>query len=295
MKILIYGQAKTGTTILHFKVKAALEKKFPDIMHTYALEPKDIEVVNGSKEFAFFSPKKNVPFAENMLVKALLPNHQGVGFPLELAKNLDADKKVLIIRDPRDRWISSFFYRWYKQSQNKPEEFQKKIRLIQLKEENPDLLPMFALHNFNPESLQNMITNQRDMMQELVDFKAYAESNGWHIFHYEDLVENKFEGLNAFLGLDISEGEVPHQLKRVARTKSSNNWRTWFNEDDVLFFKQIFQDYLAPLGYDAEDWSLTPVAKINPEHGSAYMQSFEVMNKAKAAKKGGNLFGWLRK
>jgi hypothetical protein len=295
MKILIYGQAKTGTTILYFKIRAAIEKKFPDVDFTYAMEPKDIEVKGETKEFVFFSPKKNAQFADNMLVKALLPNHNKVGFPIHLAKNFDADKKILIVRDPRDRWISSFFYRWYQQSKTQPEEFQKKVRLIQLKEQNPDLLPMFALHSFDIETVQNMISNQRELMEEFIAFKTFAEGNGWHIFKYEDLIDNKFESLSAYLGLDVSEGEVPNQLKRVTRSKAANNWRIWFTDEDVLVFKQIFQDYLTPLGYDADDWKLTKVDKINPQHGSEYMQSLKEMNEASSDKPRSKFLGWLRK
>jgi hypothetical protein len=295
MKILIYGQAKTGTTILYFKIRAAIEKKFPNVNFTYAMEPKDIEVKGETREFVFFSPKKNQQFAEYMVVKALLPNHNNVGFPIALAKNFEADKKILIIRDPRDRWISSFFYRWYQQSKTQPEEFQKKVRLIQLKEQNPDLLPMFALHSFDLEAQQNMISNQRQLMQSLLEFKAYAKANGWHIFKYEDLIDNNFAGLNEFLGLEISDGEVPEQLKRVTRSKAANNWRIWFTEDDVPVFKQIFQEYLTPLGYDAEDWALTKVDKINAEHGSAYMRSLKEMNEETTAKPQSKFLGWLRK
>ncbi len=205
------------------------------------------------------------------------------------------EKKILIIRDPRDRWISSFFYRWYQQSKSQPEEFQKKVRLIQFKEQNPDLLPMFALHSFDLVAQQNMISNQRQMMQSLLEFKAYAEANGWHIFKYEDLIENNFQGLSAYLGLEILDGEVPEQLKRVSRSKAANNWRIWFTDEDVPVFKQIFQEFLSPLGYDAEDWAITKVNRIKPEQGSAYMLALNKMNEEGNSKPPTKFLGWLRK
>ena len=68
----------------------------------------------------------------------------------------------------------------------------------------------------------------------------------------------------SYLGFSInSQVSVPDELRRVERTKTFENWRRWFTEDDVDTLKSDLSPYLHRLGYDA-------VAKKNYARAAVY-------------------------
>ena len=123
MRILIYGQPKTGTTILFYKIQKAFEKRFPGRALQTVFEPNDFEESDG-KQYLLIKDAYKGEVAEHALTKALIPIQKGIGFPFEYAQKLDADKKILIVRDPRDRWISALFYRWFRKCDESPEDLE---------------------------------------------------------------------------------------------------------------------------------------------------------------------------
>ena len=270
MKILIYGQGKSGTTILLYKIKKALENKFPDIVHDLVFEP--LGVVENDQGLSFRFLKKQTPVKNNYLVKALVANFKNHGFKLEDVKKLNAEKNILILRDPRDQWLSSFFYKWRTKVKTAPEQFQQVLRLIECKEKNPDLLPMFAINGFSVAEQQLAAEKLTVMLSRLVKIKKHAENNGWLVYYYESLLDNNFEDLNQYLNLKVGDGEVDEKFSFVVRTKATGNWRKWFTPQDVEFFKPIFNAYLTDLGYDATDWKLNSPAELDANQGSNYLK-----------------------
>ena len=65
---------------------------------------------------------------------------------------------------------------------------------------------------------------------------------------------------------------VPDEHRRVARTRGYGNWRRWFTEEDVEFFRPVISEFLDIMGYDPSDWELTPVDRLPAEEGSGYME-----------------------
>jgi hypothetical protein len=104
----------------------------------------------------------------------------------------------------------------------------------------------------------------------------FVESLGgeWFLFKYEDMVAGKYVGLNKYLGFEVEkDGKVPEAYGKVVRKRASGDWRHWFTEEDVEAFKSAYLPYMDIIGYDCNDWALTPNPVIEPQYSSVYMQS----------------------
>jgi hypothetical protein len=95
------------------------------------------------------------------------------------------------------------------------------------------------------------------------------------MFKFEDMVDKQFDALNAYLGFDTgADTEVPTGTgkDKVVRKKAYGDWRHWFTEEDVDFIKPAYIPYMEAVGYDCEDWDLSPEPVIEPEFSSQYMK-----------------------
>ena len=63
------------------------------------------------------------------------------------------------------------------------------------------------------------------------------------------------------------------------RKKAYGDWRHWYTEEDVALFKQAYLPYMAAVGYDCDDWELSPEPVIEPEFSSLYMRSLPLKAK----------------
>jgi hypothetical protein len=88
----------------------------------------------------------------------------------------------------------------------------------------------------------------------------------WFIFKYEDMIEKNFDALNEYLGLTTTK------KSKVARKKAMGDWRQWYTEEDVELFKPVYKPYMELIGYDCDDWTLSPEPIIEPDFSSAYIK-----------------------
>jgi hypothetical protein len=103
----------------------------------------------------------------------------------------------------------------------------------------------------------------------------------WFIFKYEDMMEKNLDALHEYLGFEIKDdAEIPTTTKKskVARKKTSGDWRHWFTEEDVKFYQPLYSPYMELIGYDCDDWTLSPEATIEPEFSSLYIQKLVRQN-----------------
>ena len=71
------------------------------------------------------------------------------------------------------------------------------------------------------------------------------------LLKYEDYVDNKLEAASDYLGMSISNSPVlPNDLMRVKRTKSKSDWKNWFTDTDIDFFKKAFEQMMIMFGYE---------------------------------------------
>ena len=111
-------------------------------------------------------------------------------------------------------------------------------------------------------------------------FKSLGKE--WFIFKYEDMISKNFSALNEYLGFEINDdAEIPTTTKKtkVARKKAMGDWRHWYTEEDVKLFKPALLPYLKLIGYNCDDWALSPNPEIKPQYSSLYMENLVRKNR----------------
>ncbi|MCA0901401.1 sulfotransferase family 2 domain-containing protein [Microbulbifer agarilyticus] len=267
MRVLVYGLAKSGTTILAARVQASLEE-YCGRKVTNSFEPKKIWRVDGELEYV--KGEKRQRSVEDEVVKTLFDS----GVPAdEILKHEDHfDKKIFITRDPRDRYISQVFYRWHAGHSPEESKFNRTLDLVMLKESRPDSVPFVFLANQNPSAFSGLRQKLSESYEPVIKFLK-GLSKDWHVIRYEDLIDGQLDDLEKYLGFPVKRDVgVSEAHKRVVRSKSYGNWRRWFTADDVGYLKPAFYKYLQFAGYDSEDWRLDLVTALPEREGSEYMR-----------------------
>lgn len=254
MKILIAGLSKTGTTGLYFKIKHSI----PGPVRT------------------LFEPRHFKPLPEDeqttVLAKILL------GRPELLEIFGDFDRKIGLIRDPRDTMISRMLYRtgFHGGYIFEDAHVNRLKRLFQAKEERGSrvsLMDILRLHcelsgyRETIDSFRNDEQKRLDKIQLLV-----ADNPEIHTIKYEDFVADDLISPEAYLGFPLNgDADADDEGRHVARTKASGDWKNWFLAEDVEFFRPVFEPFLSRNGYDLS-WDRPQNAQVLPANGSQYFQ-----------------------
>ena len=260
MKILILGTGKSGTTALVYKVAGGLP---------------NCQAFSGGR------PGKYIGDYENAVYKHTYQEQKGKTFNLyeEHLQKENYDRKIWIARDPRDAAVSRMLYRWHRGYSGNKNQYKAHLELIQKKEQNPRSIPFhlicrYAGHNGWPITTEQVVEEERVRYQNMSDFvKTLGED--WYLFTYENMVDKNFHGLNKYLEFDVEEdAEVPKATgkAKVVRKKAVGDWRHWFTKEDVDLFKSTYLPYMEVIGYDSNDWTLSPNPIIEPKYSSEYMK-----------------------
>ena len=57
----------------------------------------------------------------------------------------------------------------------------------------------------------------------------------------------------------------------MLREPKRNDWKNWFTEEDIAFFRPHLAAYMLAYGYP-DDWTPAEAPHIRPEHGSEFIQ-----------------------
>jgi hypothetical protein len=255
MKIAIAGVGKSGTTALYYKLLNSLGRDAKGLF-----EPKSILDISES-----------LGGDENLVVKVLL---RFMSKEHELLFDRAFDKRILIVRDPRDILISGMLYSasyemlWNKQI----DEVREVIALLREKEQGScsvsvNFLMAKMRQKFDPLSYREMIQSLTNRLLVLS-----SQSKSYKVIHYEDMINGKIGILEDYLGIPLSGGaEVAREHRRVIRSKGAGSWRKWFCEEDVELFKPLFSEMMSHFGYDTKDWNRELNPKIDPSVSSQYV------------------------
>jgi len=265
MKIMILGTGKSGTTALVYKVAGGLP---------------NCQAFSGGR------PGKYIGDYENAVYKHTYQERKGKTFNLyeEHLQKENYDRMIWIARDPRDAAVSRMLYRWHRGYSGNKNQYKAHLELVQKKEQNPRSIPFhficrYAGHNGWPITVEQVVEEEQVRYQNMVDF-VKTLSEDWYLFTYENMVGKNFDGLNEYLGFEVeADGEVPKSTGKVkvVRKKAVGDWRHWFTEEDVEIYKPVYKSYMKLIGYDLEDWYLSPNPIIEPEYSSMYMKSLPRM------------------
>jgi hypothetical protein len=261
MKILILGTGKTGTTAMVYKVAGGLPN-----CHAFS----------GGR------PGKYVGDYENAVYKHTYEERKGKSFEvfIEHLKKEHYDRKIWMARDPRDAAVSRMLYRWHRGYSGRKKQYEAHLDLVLKKEKDPRSIPFYEIcrytgHNSWPRTAKQVVEKEQHRYDQMLKFVNILE-NDWFFFTFENMVDNRVEDLNHYLGFEIqSDAEVPSSSgkAKVIRKKASGDWRHWFTQEDIKLFKPAFTPYMEFIGYDCNDWALISDPVIEPQYSSIYMQS----------------------
>jgi hypothetical protein len=266
MKILILGTGKSGTTALVYKVAGGIPN---------------------CQAFSGGQPGKHLNNYENAVYKHTYEERKGKSFDLykEHLQREHYDRKIWIARDPRDAAVSRMLYRWHKLYwwhkgyTKKKKQYLAHLDLVLKKEQDPKSIPFHVICRYAgydgwPINTEEVLDEERTRYQNMTDFvKTLGED--WYLFTYENMVGKNFDGLNEYLGFEVVDNaEVPKSTgkAKVVRKKAVGDWRHWFTEEDVKLFKPTYLAYMKLIGYDCDDWALSPNPLIEPRYASEYMK-----------------------
>lgn len=268
MRILLVGLSKSGTSILAYRIAAALPPPVQLHFEPIAFGLTEGDLVIGCNDL--FGPP-----GSNSVTKCLAFPQYGIDWD-ELQRCAEAaDVAIWLARDPRDRFISDFFYAFYWQhvppdpelQQRFAANFERSLERTKQKEADPASRSFISLAPHD-EALRH----QREIYPELTSFVRDLDE-AWVVVRYEELVEGRLPALEERLGLPVPhEVEVDASHRRVKRTATSGHWRQWFTEEDCATLRPIYQEYLQVMGYDPDDWALDLPDRLDPAVGSAYME-----------------------
>jgi hypothetical protein len=252
MKILIVGLARSGTTALYFKIKAALPEKTWCLYEPPRFDPSD----PGG--------------APDVLAKILIapPN------TYDYASFRDFDKKIMIVRDPRDSTVSRILYRpcgsrVFRQDEAKVAAV---IDALRRKEVDPRSISLLALLDlYRRLTGEVWLPRSPELIAQALDF--HRNNGDFIVYKYEDFIARNYVAIEDYLGVALPDGEadVTTQYEHVARTKAAHDWKNWFTAEDVAFFRPQLAPYMRAYGYP-DDWTLAAEPCIRPEHGSDYVR-----------------------
>ncbi len=269
MRILIAGLAKTGTTALLYLLKNSLPS-----VDEVLFEPKTCDA-----DWLAGHP--------NALAKVILDKQ------LRVADFMAFERKITIVRDPRDRLISALLYGQFHANYLFDDDKVALVRqCLERKEQDPAAVSLTEiLQLLRRVSGAPAIANHRHLARlaaHLEVFDSYcAATPDALLYRYEDLVAHDYRPIEQHLGIRLAGAPVvPEHLRRVERTKDAGGWRHWFTAADVEAFRPVLGAWMDKHGYDSADWRLSDTPRIDPEHCSRYFERLVTESKAKTLRNG---------
>jgi hypothetical protein len=158
-------------------------------------------------------------------------------------------------------------------------QYQAHLELVLKKEQNTASVAFHEICRYTgyegwPRSVEDVIAEEKNRYGNMCEFVQSLDGD-WHLFKYEEMVNQNFNALNDYLGFSVQrEAEVPIGTgkEKVVRKKAYGDWRHWFVEEDVALFKPAFLPYMQVVGYDCDDWHLDPEPVIEPQFSSEYIK-----------------------
>jgi hypothetical protein len=253
----VLGSGKSGTSGLYLCLKQSAE--------TYFRKPFDAVFEPHSTEEALEAR------ASLSICKILLERF--VKFEGRERVLRHFQKRVAIIRDPRDNVISRLMWnismRIGRADKKGAETL---LAALRQKEADPDSVSVYRLYEIAAPVVGGFKTmpgksydnwSYTDAARKLAYSPVTLLSGGWDglVIKYEDFINRKFEALEAYLGFPVlAQFEMPKKTTRILRTAQYNNWVNWFLDEDYTYFVEPRRRELEMLGY--EDWRPKGIKRV---------------------------------
>lgn len=176
---------------------------------------------------------------------------------LDLSWHQSFNKKIWLVRDPRDRIISSVLY-VSSRHRRLDHDF---LSLLRQKETDPASVPV--------KDLVIKVFGEARYHEPYYQAEYQQIGHEFYLLKYESYVDNK-QILDTYIGQSLDLPDNLDEVRtRVERTKSHGDWRHWFTKTDVDFFRGLCKEYMDFFGYP-DDWETAQTPVIRPEHCSQY-------------------------
>jgi hypothetical protein len=252
VKIIITGIGRSGTSALFSKLQQALPPTTWCLFEPSELDPSALVAV------------------PDVLAKILI----GAPYLSDPAGLRAFDKKILIVRDPRDNLVSRLLYRPCGTAEIRSDEVKVAafIDALRAKEADPRSISMQALFELT-YSLSGPYHPDRATALQALALDFHRNNDGLVVCKYEDFIAGRHAIIENYLGIRLPDGEapVPAPYRHAARTKAAGDWRHWFTADDVTFFRPRLEPFMAAYGY-ADDWTLAADPQIDPGQSSDFVR-----------------------
>lgn len=252
--IVIFGQYKTGTTIIFQTIRESLPEQF----------------VHELFESSQYKESSN-PRGDTVLAKIIL----GVDSEVRYEDFLTFEHAIYIVRDPRDWLISGMLFVCQQEKNIWSDKGHTKaiLNLLEQKERDAGSISVYALlgeiATYLGKSIDEMLEWMKQQQHWLAKFELRRQ---FHTLRYEQFVAGDHGELESYLEIRLTCEPVilPKGRSHSARTRSSGNWKSWFVESDVEIFNPIFEDYMIRHDY-GRSWVLDTHPKVSAEHCSKYV------------------------
>jgi len=230
LNYLIVGLAKSGTTILFSRLRAAL----PEHTLTYFEPDQDQQLAD------ILAAGVDHTTLTKALIGRVTSKNEALG---------RFERQVLIYRDPRDQFISMLLYLFYDFELSRDSSgFRQARNALQEKVEFPERYSTVALYNTvaglvgrAPVGVFNNLHTEQ---------QAYIDSFSPYLLRYEDFIDGKLGDAESYLSLSLrNNAEVAESYTRVARSKAYGDWQNWLNQEDLDYLQGEWGSTLQNLGY----------------------------------------------
>lgn len=254
-RIAVYGLYKTGTTALFASIRRALPTPPRTLFEGIEYRP-----TSGDQD-------------TGVLAKVIAGHNE-----VDYESFMPFEKKILLVRDPRD-WIISgclFLTKEIEGIYLDHDATSNILAMLEQKENAPRTIPFVTLleeviSSSSLKTLDVFSDRVRDLLDRLPALEDMIQP--CLRLHYEDFIDGKLQTLSRYIGLDIQNDiSVEAEFPDVPRTKSYGNWKSWFTQEDIDFFRPIFSSFLEYYGYDS-NWELNASPRIPASHGSRYVRN----------------------
>ncbi len=266
-RYLVLGLPKSATTGLYSDLVKALS---PNVVSIF--EPIDNRYISGNEKI-----QRAINDGKNLVVKLVCVDHDPEKSNIIRVPRPDYDsfsgyeKKIFLVRDPRDNLVSYMLYMIVNSRRLVLRVHATKlVDLIREKEDRPGDVSvrriLSLMGQLNSSDFVELFMRWRNFSVEYLD-----RNPSFYTFRYEDYIYRKLASLEEYLGFRLRDrSDVPDHFKFVARTRKSGDWRNWFLEEDVEYFRPYFRPYMEKYGYP-DDWELPVAPVLDPEKGSGYV------------------------
>lgn len=253
--ILIAGLHKSGTTGLYTAIRSAM----PAGRHFLLFEPRSPD--------PFLALGRYAPY-DSIIAKVLVNRLDDCAL-----RYGDFDRRVMMIRDPRDIVVSRLLFRpMFGMTSYRIDvrELQPFVRALREKERDPASHSVKGLHELADElGISN--SDWPQLAQQIRKKVQVIDDEDFFVLGYEDFVDDRLTELNDYLGLSVRNNQATDEgwTGYIQRSMGYGDWRHWFLDEDVEFFGNLFVDYMDRFGYD--NWERPTRPWIDPATSSDYV------------------------